>query len=65
MFVEELAMYVSYAQVVGITEQVDDERLWDSNLILVPHIISMDALGMEPRVSRMLSGCDTTTPRAP
>eukprot|EP00973_Karenia_brevis_P016804 2301578-Karenia_brevis.AAC.1 len=65
MFFEKLAMYMSYAQVVGITEKVDDERLWDSNLVLVPHITSMDALGMEPRASRMLSGCDTTTPRAP
>ena len=25
---------------------------------------SMDTLGIEPRASRMLSGCDTTTPRA-
>ena len=25
---------------------------------------SMDTLGIEPRTSRMLSGCDTTTPRA-
>ena len=24
----------------------------------------MDTLGIEPRASRMLSGCDTTTPRA-
>ena len=24
----------------------------------------MDSLGIEPRASRMLSGCDTTTPRA-
>ena len=24
----------------------------------------MDTLGMQPRASRMLSGCDTTTPRA-
>ena len=27
--------------------------------------IKMDTLGIEPRASRMLSGCDTTTPRAP
>ena len=26
---------------------------------------NMDTLGIEPRASRMLSGCDTTTPRAP
>ena len=26
---------------------------------------AMDALGIEPRVLRMRSGCDTTTPRAP
>ena len=26
--------------------------------------ILMDTLGIEPRASRMLSGCDTTTPRA-
>ena len=25
---------------------------------------AMDTLGIEPRASRMLSGCDTTTPRA-
>ena len=25
---------------------------------------SMDTLGIEPRASRMLSGCDTTTPHA-
>ena len=25
---------------------------------------SMDTLGIEPTASRMLSGCDTTTPRA-
>ena len=25
----------------------------------------MDTLGIEPRASRMLSGCDTTTPCAP
>ena len=25
----------------------------------------LDTLGIEPRASRMLSGCDTTTPRAP
>ena len=25
---------------------------------------SMDTLGIEPRASGMLSGCDTTTPRA-
>ena len=25
---------------------------------------SMDTLGIEPRASRMLSGCDTTAPRA-
>ena len=25
---------------------------------------TMDTLGIEPRASRMLSGCDTTTPRA-
>ena len=25
---------------------------------------SIDTLGNEPRASRMLSGCDTTTPRA-
>jgi hypothetical protein len=24
----------------------------------------MDTLGVEPRASRMLSGCDTSTPRA-
>ena len=38
----------------------------------VPHLAAvafsiqskMDTLGIEPRVSRMLSGCDTTTPRA-
>ena len=29
-----------------------------------PTPISMDTLGIEPRASRMLSGCDTTTPRA-
>ena len=27
--------------------------------------LCMDTLGIEPRASRMLSGCDTTTPRAP
>ena len=27
--------------------------------------IQMDTLGIDPRASRMLSGCDTTTPRAP
>ena len=26
--------------------------------------LQMDTLGIEPRASRMLSGCDTTTPRA-
>jgi hypothetical protein len=26
---------------------------------------NMDTLGIEPRASRMLSGCDTTTPCAP
>ena len=26
--------------------------------------MGLDALGIEPRASRMLSGCDTTTPRA-
>ena len=26
--------------------------------------MDMDTLGIEPRASRMLSGCDTTTPRA-
>ena len=38
----------------------------------VPHLAvvafsiqsKMDTLGIEPRASRMLSGCDTTTPRA-
>ena len=25
---------------------------------------NLDTLGIEPRASRMLSGCDTTTPRA-
>ena len=28
------------------------------------HRIQMDTLGIEPRASRMLSGCDTTTPCA-
>ena len=28
------------------------------------HDMNMDTLGIEPRASRMLSGCDTTTPRA-
>ena len=27
--------------------------------------VGMDSLGIEPRASRMLSGCDTTTPTAP
>ena len=27
--------------------------------------LGVDTLGIEPRASRMLSGCDTTTPRAP
>ena len=27
-------------------------------------IFKMDGLGIEPRASRMLSGCDTTTPTA-
>ena len=26
--------------------------------------LQLDTLGIEPRASRMLSGCDTTTPRA-
>ena len=26
---------------------------------------NLDTLGIEPRASRMLCGCDTTTPRAP
>ena len=26
--------------------------------------MGLDTLGIEPRTSRMLSGCDTTTPRA-
>ena len=30
----------------------------------VHHSPRMDTLGIEPRASRMLSGCDTTTPRA-
>ena len=29
-----------------------------------PYYSGMDTLGIEPRASRMLSGCDTTTPRA-
>ena len=33
---------------------------------MVQHSLAqMDTLGIEPRASRMLSGCDTTTPRAP
>ena len=32
---------------------------------MVKYILAqMDTLGIEPRASRMLSGCDTTTPRA-
>ena len=32
---------------------------------MVQHSLAqMDTLGIEPRASRMLSGCDTTTPRA-
>lgn len=31
----------------------------------LPHLtMKVDTLGIEPRASRMLSGCDTTTPRA-
>ena len=30
----------------------------------IGHAENMDTLGIEPRASRMLSGCDTTTPRA-
>ena len=30
-----------------------------------PNARKMDTLGIEPRASRMLSGCDTTTPCAP
>ena len=32
--------------------------------ILACLCFTMDTLGIEPRASRMLSGCDTTTPRA-
>ena len=32
--------------------------------MLDPNAIEMDTLGIEPRASRMLSGCDTTTPCA-
>ena len=33
-------------------------------VVSFPHDSLMDTLGIEPRASRMLSGCDTTTPRA-
>ena len=29
-----------------------------------PALMQVDTLGLEPRASRMLSGCDTTTPCA-
>ena len=33
-------------------------------LLMCSHNCSMDSLGIGPRTSRMLSGCDTTTPQA-
>ena len=34
------------------------------SLVVCVHRLQMDTLGIEPRASRMLSGCDTTTPCA-
>ena len=36
----------------------------DTEVTSPHHIIAMDTLRIEPRASRMLSGCDTTTPCA-
>ena len=33
-------------------------------IICIKNFTEMDTLGIEPRASRMLSGCDTITPRA-
>ena len=35
-----------------------------SDFIIGSDVEMVDTLGIEPRASRMLSGCDTTTPRA-
>ena len=40
-------------------------RVANHRRISFEHSINMDTLGIEPRASRMLSGCDTTTPCAP
>ena len=42
--------------------QIPEEQVYCSAAALMS--ASMDTLGIEPRASRMLSGCDTTTPRA-
>ena len=44
---------------VGSTDKAANERRTISS-----GYEQMDTLGIEPRASRMLSGCDTTTPRA-
>ena len=44
--------------------QVYSMRIWTTIAHIGSKRIEMDTLGIEPRASRMLSGCDTTTPCA-
>ena len=51
----------AYGQ-AGFARYTDTKRACSR---MVKYILAqMDTLGIEPRASRMLSGCDTTTPRA-
>ena len=38
--------------------------MWRNASISETRTVNVDTLGLEPRASRMLSGCDATTPRA-
>ena len=59
-------MSLDFAESDGSTSLVDMYRHGKLSLEKwsIDFMSEMDTLGIEPRASRMLSGCDTTTPCA-